>query len=253
MPCVPARAQCPQDLGCNAYVNSLGVGIAVPGATLHVTSSGVEQCCAPTPPPAALTEDPGATGRQAWLQFHNRGEAEGYIRLSGGGPPGSGRERIRRFEIGQTNSTSINLNLNVAGRVGIDGTGNPAAALQVPNFSGPGGEVVANRFVTYSSRTWKQNVTPIDDALARVRRLRGVYFDWKKTQNHDVGLIAEEVASVVPEAVTYEPNAKDIHFVDYGRLTPLLVEAVKQLRAQVEELRSENQVLQRRIRKLETN
>ena len=41
----------------------------------------------------------------------------------------------------------------------------------------------------------------LNGALDKVERLRGVSFDWKTTGKHDVGLIAEEVAQVLPEVV----------------------------------------------------
>lgn len=123
------------------------------------------------------------------------------------------------------------------GTVGI-GTDQPLRTLDVR------GVVLAEGYEWYSSRRWKENITPIDHALAKVERLRGVYYDWKKTKAHDIGLIAEEVGAVVPEVVTYEPNGQDARSVDYARLTPLLVEAVKELKA-------ENQALQRKIEVLE--
>jgi hypothetical protein len=45
-----------------------------------------------------------------------------------------------------------------------------------------------------------------------------------------VGVIAEEAGAVVPEVVTWEENGKDAQSVDYGRLTALLIEAIKELR-----------------------
>jgi hypothetical protein len=60
--------------------------------------------------------------------------------------------------------------------------------------------------------------------------LRGVYFDWDEEHGakHDVGCIAEEVAKVLPEIVVFEENGTDVHGMDYSKLTPLLIEAVKE-------------------------
>jgi hypothetical protein len=86
-----------------------------------------------------------------------------------------------------------------------------------------------------SSIRWKRNVRNIDHPLDKIARLRGVYFDWTAEHggHHDVGMIAEEVGKVLPEIVNYEPNGIDAHGMDYSKLTPLLVEAVKVLHEQV--------------------
>lgn len=94
---------------------------------------------------------------------------------------------------------------------------------------GPGGH-----YGEISSIRWKSNIRNIDQPLERMARLRGVYFDWDAEHGgqHDVGMIAEEVGAVLPEIVHYEENGIDANGMDYGKLTPLLVEAVNALRAE---------------------
>jgi len=93
-----------------------------------------------------------------------------------------------------------------------------------------------------SSIRWKNDVRPIDDPLGKVLRLRGVYFNWDEEHGgqHDVGMIAEEVGEVLPEIVEYEENGIDATGMDYGMLAPLLVEAVKALKVEVNELQRQN-------------
>jgi len=95
----------------------------------------------------------------------------------------------------------------------------------------------------HSSRRWKMNVKPIKDALGKVRRLRGVSFDWKDSGRHDIGLIAEETGKIVPEVVTYEENGIDAKSIDYGHLVGLIVEAVKEQQRMIEDQRKEIQEL----------
>jgi len=97
-----------------------------------------------------------------------------------------------------------------------------------------------------SSIRWKSDIRPIDEPLGKVARLRGVYFNWDGEHGgqHDVGMVAEEVGKVLPEIVEYEENGIDATGMDYGKLTPLLVEAVKALKA-------ENDALKKRIEALE--
>ena len=103
------------------------------------------------------------------------------------------------------------------------------------------GTVNAASFNTTSSIRYKENVQDFDNALDVVDSLRGVTFDWKAdhvTTGHDFGLIAEEVAQVLPTAVSRDPGGL-IRGVDYGRLSAVLIEAVKDLRQEVRELRDE--------------
>ena len=87
-----------------------------------------------------------------------------------------------------------------------------------------------------SSIRWKNNVVEIDKPLEKLAQLRGVYFDWDKEHGgqHDVGCIAEEVGKVLPEIVVYEENGIDANGMDYSKLTPLLIEAIKALQKRVE-------------------
>jgi len=116
--------------------------------------------------------------------------------------------------------------------------------------SGTTGEIRATNDVTafYSSDVaLKENITNIPDPLESIQKLNGVLFDWKKeyidkrggedgyfVRKKDVGVIAQEVEKVLPEAVAQRPDG--IKAVKYDRLTCLLIEAVKQLQDKVDSL-----------------
>lgn len=104
-----------------------------------------------------------------------------------------------------------------------------------------------------SDQRLKSNVRVIDNALEKVERLRGVSFDWRDDtpqpmRGHDVGLIAQDVQSVIKEAVTLAPfdtdhetgvskSGENYLTVDIGnKLIALLIEAVKELSERVKEL-----------------
>jgi len=95
-----------------------------------------------------------------------------------------------------------------------------------------------------SSLRWKDNIQILQGALDQAMHLRGVRFDWTSDAPHhpakrsDIGLIAEEVAKVVPEVVNLDENGAP-RSVDYARLTALLVEAVKTQQTQIEQLKTE--------------
>jgi len=98
------------------------------------------------------------------------------------------------------------------------------------------GDVVAY----YSSDSqFKDNVETLEGALDKVKAIRGVRFDWNDKQDvytgHDIGVIAQEVEEVLPELVHHREH-NDSKAVDYVKLTAVLIEAVKELSAKVEEL-----------------
>jgi hypothetical protein len=87
----------------------------------------------------------------------------------------------------------------------------------------------------------KTDIRGVSDALARVTQLRGVRFRWRsEAASGDaparLGLVAQEVQEVVPEAVTVNERGAGI---SYSSLIPLLVEAIKELKQEVDTLRAE--------------
>jgi len=110
----------------------------------------------------------------------------------------------------------------------------------------PGKINAANDVVAYSTsdERLKHRIEPLENPLAAVDLLRGVRFDWRQEFLHvhgydqrDVGLIAQEVAMVLPESV--RTNENGYMSVRYEKIVPLLVEAVKELKRQLSELRDE--------------
>jgi hypothetical protein len=97
------------------------------------------------------------------------------------------------------------------------------------------GSITATGDITaYSDARLKADVETISDGLDRVRKLRGVTFTRKETGSRGIGLIAQELAPVVPEAVMTHDDG--LLSVAYGNLVGLLIEAVKELADKVERL-----------------
>ena len=100
------------------------------------------------------------------------------------------------------------------------------------------GDIVA---YNSSDRRLKNNITPIENALDKVNKMGGYEFDWneelqKARKGHDIGVIAQEVQSIVPEVVVERESG--FLAVDYEKLVPVLIEAIKELSAKVKELES---------------
>ncbi len=96
------------------------------------------------------------------------------------------------------------------------------------------GSITATGDITaYSDARLKTDIETITGALDRVRKLRGVTFSRRDTGNRGVGLIAQELALIVPEAV--QTNKDGLMSVAYGNLVGLLIEAVKELYSKVDQ------------------
>jgi trimeric autotransporter adhesin len=134
-------------------------------------------------------------------------------------------------------------------KVGI-GTATPSHVFTIAQSAG---KAISDGWTTYSSRRWKTNIQTLQDALGKVEQLRGVSYDMKANGTHEVGVIAEEVGAVVPEVVTWEKNGTEAQSVDYGRLTALLIEAVKQQQREIRDLRSELRATRRTFQKVKCN
>jgi hypothetical protein len=103
------------------------------------------------------------------------------------------------------------------------------------------GDVVAFS-TTISDERLKHDIEPITDALSKVGQLNGVTFTYNKDDKKSAGLIAQDVEKVMPSAVseTELPLQHDdgiaYKTVQYDQTIGLLVEAIKELTAKVEQL-----------------
>ncbi|WP_052068515.1 tail fiber domain-containing protein [Thalassobacter stenotrophicus] len=108
------------------------------------------------------------------------------------------------------------------------------ARLSGATFSGT---VTAPNFVSSSDARLKTNITPISDALQKVQALTGVTYNMIEGGSREIGLIAQDVQAVAPEAVV---EAEGVLRLAYGNLVGLLVEAIKDLSAEVEQLKGKD-------------
>jgi hypothetical protein len=143
--------------------------------------------------------------------------------------------RLRIFNsIAEANGLTILEN----GNIGM-GLTNPTVRLQV------NGDIIANSIAGSSDIRFKKNIRPVQNALDKVKALRGVYFNWNKETFPDknfgaqdeLGFIAQEVEKVVPEIVTKENTKDEYRSVKYDKLVALLVEAIKEQQKQIDSLK----------------
>lgn len=126
--------------------------------------------------------------------------------------------------------------VNLDGRYFTEGESNGRFAYKAgsgsQNFSAD--NLYATAFFYSSDERLKENILPVTNSLDVINQLQGVSFDWSETGNHDIGVIAQEVESIIPEAVV----VKDDGFLSVNA-TPIiahLIEAVKELKAEVDRL-----------------
>lgn len=104
-------------------------------------------------------------------------------------------------------------------------------------------KVTALTFAYPSDKRLKKNIETITMPLEKVLALRGVTFDWRSNDKHDVGLIAQEVQKQIPEIVRQGANQEYLS-VDYAKIVPFLIEAVKKQQDQIKKLKNEISHLQ---------
>ena len=140
---------------------------------------------------------------------------------------------------------------DVYSHIALDGLNNNHIYLDGNGNGDFTGNISAVSINQTSDARLKTNVSTLTSGLAMVNSLRGVRYNWKDTSRPEnkIGFIAQEVEKVAPELViTKEDGFKA---VNYGEMTALLVEAVKELTAQVEALKAENGQLKAEANKVE--
>jgi len=118
-----------------------------------------------------------------------------------------------------SNATSDNSNDTIVSR---NGSGGFAAGI-----------ITATDFDSLSDINYKENVTTVSSAVSKVEQLRGVKFDWKESGLPSYGVIAQELEEVLPELV-HGDNPKT---VNYNGIIGVLIEAIKELKNEIEEIR----------------
>ena len=108
-----------------------------------------------------------------------------------------------------------------------------------------------------SDLRFKKNIKTIDSPIDKINNIRGVSFEWKRSEYQDKGLpegehygvIAQEIEQVLPEIVKEGPNGDKA--VSYTELVPILTEAIKEQQKQLEEQQRQVEYLLQRVESLE--
>jgi collagen type VII alpha len=104
------------------------------------------------------------------------------------------------------------------------------------------GLTATHNVTAYSDERLKDNIVVIDGALEKVSQLRGVTYNRTDTEEpfRQTGVIAQEVEKVLPEAVITADDEMQTKSVAYGNMVGLLIEAIKELKTEVDQLRKDS-------------
>ena len=224
-------------------IGSLGIGTTTPITKLHVNdgNSGA------TPPATSIAT------------FENNGETTinlsapdaNYSGIRFNHPNRTGGIYYNKDDndFGLTFATGSypNMVITAPGYVGINNP-SPDEMLDVWANGKFGGAVFASCGVlSCSDMRYKRDISPLTNALSHIQRLNGVYYYWDIEKHPDkrfsdqrqIGIIAQELEKVYPELVHTDNDGYKT--VDYSRLSPILLEAIKE----------QQQIIELQNRKLE--
>ena len=92
-------------------------------------------------------------------------------------------------------------------------------------------------YVTSSDQRLKENIADADDAGSKIDAIQVRKYDWKADGSHqDYGMIAQELQTVAPEAVSGDADSEEMMGVDYSKLVPMLIKEIQSLRNRVAQL-----------------
>ena len=116
-------------------------------------------------------------------------------------------------------------------------TGSGANASFAGNLNVASAIVAGGDITAFSDARLKENISTIENALDKVDNLRGVNYNMKDSDDAKIGVIAQEVEEILPQVVHTSDDEIQTKSVDYGKLCAVLIEAVKELKKEVEELK----------------
>jgi len=172
-----------------------------------------------------------------------------YIKVNGENSFGIGLSHLSSYEIHAPNTMAI-----MGGNVGI-GTVSPDSGFVLH----VNGAALANAWNTPSDKRLKTNIKPLQGALQSVLKLQGVNFNWIDETDHrpgqNIGFIAQDVKEIFPEIVSgggKDKEDNEIYYsIEYATLTPVLVEAIKELNTENKALNETNKKQNETIKELE--
>ena len=158
----------------------------------------------------------------------------------------SGASRLSFFndigplQIRSGGSGMLHLNQDNAGNISLGaGGGNVGVGTVTPGYKlHVSGDIYASGDITaFSDIRLKENIVQLSGCLDKIDNMRGVSFNRIDTGTKHIGLIAQEVEAQFPELVATDPNS-GFKSVNYGNVVAVLLECIRELKGEVNELKS---------------
>ena len=151
---------------------------------------------------------------------------------------GNNNDIVFRGQDGGATITALTLDMSEGGTALFKGNISGSSVSSSGDILADGDVVAFNS----SDMRLKNNLQVIEGALDKIDGINGYEFDWNdkspgwaRQRGHDVGVVAQEVQKIHPEIVEERKNG--YLGVDYKRLVPLLIQGIKELKQEVEELK----------------
>lgn len=194
-------------------------------ATAHYVFFGTNAGSLPT------AFDPKARSNLAFVPSTGELTATAYLGANMyGSASNSGTLTLR----GTTSATKATASILMTDAVASSST--TTGTLVVTGGVGISGQLTAATLVETSSIAFKENINPIENALGLVIQLAGVTYDRKDNNEHEAGLIAEQVYKIIPDLVSLDADGKP-HGIKYTKLSAYLLEAIKTIQTEIMDLK----------------
>ena len=120
---------------------------------------------------------------------------------------------------------------------GNDG-GSGITALTL-DMSAAGAATFNNDVTAFSDKRLKKDISNIENGLAKVMQMQGVYYKRNDVEDarEQIGVLAQDMEAIMPEVVLTADDEMQTKSVDYGKLTSVLIEAIKELKSEIDELK----------------
>jgi hypothetical protein len=238
-----------------AYTNALGVGTTSPEAKLDIVDTAADV-------QLRVYKFDGTNNTRLTLTADDSGAKIHYRDATNGGALrfNNNAGEMARFDassnllVGTTDSSpyttiegfvvALNNGSKSAACFGADNV----ASRTIVNIVNPNGSVgsittnaSATAYNTSSDQRLKDNIVDAPSASDDIDAIQVRSFDWKADGSHQkYGMVAQELQSVAPEAVSGDADSDDMMGVDYSKLVPMMLKEIQSLRARVAQLEGEN-------------